>query len=199
MLRTSLIAAIMLAMAATGTGQTPQTPPATPWKAKNLEFFPKDIGRGELVQRMREFSFALGVRCTHCHAGKDSGSLDDMVFDSDEKPAKLTARAMLRMVEQINTVSLAKLPSRAEPRVVVDLVLRNGVRLTLTRTWREAFSDSSGSPPISERRSAVRGRRLRRIPWGRTRRRHVLMRPREGAHRRNLASGTPPSTSPRRL
>lgn len=120
MSRTSLIAAIMLALLGVAPASTGQTPAPTAWKAKNLEFFPKDIGRQQLVQRMREFSLALGVRCTHCHVGKDTGSLDDMVFDSDEKPAKQTARAMLRMVDELNTVTLAKLPSRAEPRVVVE-------------------------------------------------------------------------------
>src|SRR6185436_16530411 len=34
-----------------------------PWEPKNLRYFPKDITREALVQRMREFSFALSVRC----------------------------------------------------------------------------------------------------------------------------------------
>jgi tetratricopeptide (TPR) repeat protein len=41
-------------------------------------------------------------------------------FASDEKSAKVKAHAMLRMVEQLNTVTLAQLPARAEPRVEVD-------------------------------------------------------------------------------
>jgi tetratricopeptide (TPR) repeat protein len=104
------------------TTQSPQSPQSQtpPWKAKNLEFFPKDISRQELTQRMREFSLALGVRCQHCHVGGDGISFDGVVFDSDEKPAKRKARVMLRMVDQINTVTLAQLPSRAEPRVVVE-------------------------------------------------------------------------------
>ena len=52
-----------------------------PWKGENLQYFPNDISR--------EF--------------------EGVSLASDEKPAKANARAMLRMVEQINTVALAQL------------------------------------------------------------------------------------------
>jgi tetratricopeptide (TPR) repeat protein len=87
---------------------------------QNLQYFPKDIPRPQLIQRMREFSFALDVRCQYCHAGGDGVSFDGVNFASDEKPAKVKARAMLRMVDQINNNLLASLPSRAEPRVNVN-------------------------------------------------------------------------------
>ena len=93
---------------------------AAPWKGENLQHYPRDIARQELTQRMREFSFALGVRCQYCHAGGNGITFEGVSFASDEKPAKIKARAMLRMVDQINTVLLAQLPSRAEPRVAVD-------------------------------------------------------------------------------
>jgi hypothetical protein len=91
-----------------------------PWTGENLRYFPKDISREVLTQRMREFSFALGVRCQYCHAGGNGITFDGVSFGSDEKPTKAKARAMLRMVDEINTVALAQLPSRAEPRVVVE-------------------------------------------------------------------------------
>lgn len=93
--------------------------PQTEWKAENLQFFPKDISRPELTQRMREFSFALNVRCQYCHTGGNGVSFDGVNFASDEKPAKVKARAMLRMVDQLNHSILPTLPSRAEPRVEV--------------------------------------------------------------------------------
>lgn len=96
-----------------------QSPPA-PWKAENLQYFPKDISRQQLTQRMREFSFSLGVRCQHCHSGGNGVSFEGVSFAADDKPAKTTARAMLRMIDQLNNVTLAQLPSRAQPRVVVD-------------------------------------------------------------------------------
>jgi hypothetical protein len=112
-----------------------------PWRGENLQYFPKDITRPQLLQRMREFSFALDVRCQHCHTGGDGVSFDGVVFSSDEKPAKVKARAMLRMVNQLNNTVLASLPSRAEPRVSVGcatchhgLALPKSLQTTLFET-----------------------------------------------------------------
>ena len=105
------------ALAAPAAGQ--QTPE---WKGKNLQYFPKDITRPALVQRMRELSFALDVRCQHCHSGGDGISFDGVDFPADDKPAKEKARAMMRMTDEINKTLLPKIPSRAEPRVEVDCV-----------------------------------------------------------------------------
>jgi tetratricopeptide (TPR) repeat protein len=116
MVRCVLVLACVVVAAAPSRAQSAQPP----WKAENLQYFPKDISREQLIQRMREFSFALGVRCQYCHAGGNGISFEGVSFQSDEKPAKATARAMLRMVEQLNTATLAQLPSRAQPRVVVD-------------------------------------------------------------------------------
>ena len=107
-------------VAAAATSSLAQTPQAAPWKGQNLQYYPKDIAREQLIQRMREFSFALGVRCQYCHSGGNGVSLDGVLFPADDKPAKEKARAMLRMVDQINTVTLAQLPSRATPVVVVE-------------------------------------------------------------------------------
>jgi len=106
-------AALIAIMTATAQAQIPD-------KFENLQFFSRDVPRSELVQRMREFSFALDVRCQYCHAGGDGVSFEGVNFASDEKPAKVKARAMLRMVDQINNTMLASLPSRAEPRVNVN-------------------------------------------------------------------------------
>lgn len=103
---------------------------APEWKGKNLQYFPKEITRPVLIQRMREFSFALSVRCQYCHAGGDGISFDGVDFSSDDKPAKNKARAMLRMTEDINTTMLPKVPSRAEPRVEVNCATcHHGLRL----------------------------------------------------------------------
>jgi len=112
-----------------------------PWRGENLQYFPKDITRPRLLQFMREFSFALDVRCQHCHTGGDGISFDGVVFSSDEKPAKVKARAMLRMVDELNNTMLASLPSRAEPRVSVGcatchrgLALPKSLQTTLFET-----------------------------------------------------------------
>src|SRR5688572_17423459 len=98
----------------------PWQPAQPPWKPQNLQHFPKDITREQLVQRMREFSFALNVRCQYCHAGGDGVSLEGVNFGSDEKPAMRKARAMLKMTDQINHSLLTQIPDREAPRVVVE-------------------------------------------------------------------------------
>jgi hypothetical protein len=91
-----------------------------PEKFENLQVLRREVPRTELVQRMREFSFALGVRCEHCHAEPSEGVANR--FASDAKPAKAQARAMLRMVATINGTLLTQLPSHASPVVQVDCV-----------------------------------------------------------------------------
>ena len=108
------------AAVALGTSLSAQLPDQATWKPKNLQYFPADITRDALVQRMREFSFALNVRCQFCHAGGDGVSFDGVDFGSDEKPAKRKARAMLKMTDQINNSLLTQIPDREAPRVVVE-------------------------------------------------------------------------------
>jgi tetratricopeptide (TPR) repeat protein len=157
--------------ASLSTAQTPEPPQRPPWKAKNLEIFPKDISREELTQRMREFSLALGVRCQHCHAGGDGISFDGVEFDSDEKPPKRTARAMLRMVEQINTVTLPQLSNRAEPRVVVECATcHRGMAIpkSLQTTLFEIIQTQGTAPAVAkyrELRTDVAAGRYNFGPW----------------------------------
>ena len=82
MRRALIVTFLLLAPVVAGAQGAP-----APWRGENLQFFPKDIPRPQLVQRMREFSFALDVRCQHCHAGGDGVSFDGVNFASDEKPA----------------------------------------------------------------------------------------------------------------
>jgi Photosynthetic reaction centre cytochrome C subunit len=112
-MRRWLTVVVILIGAAAGEAQLPQT-------FRNLQHYPKDIVPAQLTQHMREFSVALGVRCQHCHTGGDGVSFEGVDFASDDKVAKVKARAMLRMVDQLNGPILGALPARAEPRVVVD-------------------------------------------------------------------------------
>ena len=100
--------------------QAPAGPPNAPPPIKNLQFYPPDTKRPELIEKMRQFSSALGVRCEHCHVEEQGGPNPRRDFATDEIPSKVTARAMLRMTKQINDDLLAKVPNRATPAVEVS-------------------------------------------------------------------------------
>jgi hypothetical protein len=93
-----------------------------PEKFENLRYFPKDIPRDSLIQQMRGFSFALGVRCQYCHTGGDGVSFVGVDFKSDEKVAKRKARYMLSMRDTINLRLLTALPERSAPGLDVQCV-----------------------------------------------------------------------------
>ena len=140
------------------TGPALAQPPQTPWKGENLQFFPKDISRERLTQRMREFSLSLNVRCQYCHVGGNGVSFEGVNFASDDKPAKVKARAMLRMVDQLNETVLPQLPDRAVPRVKVDCVTcHHGLALpkSLQTTLLEII-DKDGVAAAAARYRALR-------------------------------------------
>lgn len=84
---------------------------------QNLQYFPTNMTRGEIIAEMRHFSFALGVRCEHCHVRNENGRGFD--FASDENPNKEKARVMLFMTDAINSQFLPELADRDDPPVVV--------------------------------------------------------------------------------
>lgn len=65
----------------------------------NLKVLPKDISDDEMKNVMRNFSDALGVKCSHCHAPGSDGKLD---FASDENINKIVSRDMMKMTSRIN-------------------------------------------------------------------------------------------------
>jgi len=98
-----------------------------PRKFENLKYFPKDIPRDSLLNHMRGFTLALGVRCQFCHvtdttASNGPGPRERLVFKLDDKPTKRKARFMLRMVDSLNNVVLASLPDRSNPPVMIECV-----------------------------------------------------------------------------
>jgi len=88
----------------------------------NLKYFPKTIAVRDLIDSMRTFTFALGVRCQFCHVGREGMPLDSFNFRSDSLRTKRAARVMLDMVRHINDEHLADVPDRPRPRVVVTCV-----------------------------------------------------------------------------
>lgn len=110
---------LLLSMLLAGWNQPLSSQDRTP---KNLQYYPKDISRQELVQKMRQFSFALGVACTHCHGTQEQTgfNLRGVDFSLDIKPAKSKAREMLRMVDEINNNLLAAIAKRSELKLGVS-------------------------------------------------------------------------------
>ena len=104
---------IALALITTGTAEA-----QIPDEFTNLEVLPKEISRPELISIMRNFAGGLGVRCSHCHVGPDN--LAGMDFATDELAAKKTAREMMRMVNTINSGTLAKIETGRETRAEVS-------------------------------------------------------------------------------
>lgn len=101
----ALMGAVMLFSISVATAQTVPAPNSgAPARAplKNLQVFPKDIARPQLLANMKFFSQSLGVRCTFCHVGVEGQPPSTYDFASDAKKEKLTARRMLAMVHRIN-------------------------------------------------------------------------------------------------
>jgi hypothetical protein len=94
-----------------------------PDRFENLQVLPRDIPKDSLVQVMRGFSLALGVRCVYCHVGPEGGNgLEGVDFDADDRRQKRTARFMMRMVRDLNGRTLAELPDRRSPPVQVGCI-----------------------------------------------------------------------------
>jgi hypothetical protein len=73
----------------------------------NLQVFPKDTPRAQVIPVMQQFTMGLGVMCEHCHvpqAGAQPGANGQipMDFAADDKQEKKTARVMMKMVMDIN-------------------------------------------------------------------------------------------------
>jgi hypothetical protein len=126
----------------------------------NLKVLPRDIPARELINTMRGFTNALGVRCEHCHIGEEGEPLAEFDFVSDDMPAKLKAREMLRMVGQINGEWLAALPRRGTPAVEVTCVTchRGQARPVMLEDVLARVADSAGAAAAVSRYRVLRDR-----------------------------------------
>src|SRR2546430_17320299 len=79
----------------------------------NVKVIPKSTPVMQVVGIMRNFAGGLGVRCQFCHVGQEGMPLGQFDFAKDEKRTKLTARQMMRMVDEINR-RLDTLPEHAQ-------------------------------------------------------------------------------------
>jgi len=97
--------ALTAGLAAPLVAQAPAPAQAAP-PMTNLQLYPKDTSRAEIIATMQGFVAALGVQsqggCGYCHAG----TAPTFDFAADTKPAKATARKMILMSREVT----AKLP-----------------------------------------------------------------------------------------
>lgn len=107
-----LMAGFWLCWCASGLAQLPE-------KFDNLQVLPKDITQRQLIDTMKGFAGALGVRCHYCHVGSEEIPLSQFDFASDEKENKRNARLMLKMTREIYQGFLTKLPEEEHARVEV--------------------------------------------------------------------------------
>ncbi len=91
-----------------------------PKELVNLKVLPSDTTPRQLIGVMRGFAGGLGVRCWYCHVGEEGQDLSEFDFQSDEKPTKLKAREMMRMVQAINSQHLANLTERSDPPIEIN-------------------------------------------------------------------------------
>jgi len=99
-----------------------------PQKFTNLKVLPPTIGREALLDTMRVFTRALGVRCTFCHVGDESLPISTYHFADDSKIEKRTARVMMNMVRDLNEKYLPTLEERSKyPAPVQCFTCHRGV------------------------------------------------------------------------
>lgn len=144
-MRRLAFAAILLALAAPARAQ--RFPPDS---LTNLKYYPKTIPVRVLIDSMRAFTSALGVRCSYCHVGEEGQPLATYEFAKDDKRAKRVARVMLDMVAHINSEHLADVPERSKPPVIVrcetchhGLAKPERLQDVLARTLADSGADAS--------------------------------------------------------
>ncbi|MGH7520160.1 MAG: c-type cytochrome [Gemmatimonadales bacterium] len=99
MITRHVLAALMLCASSVRAQASGHWPPDS---LINVKVIPKNTPVMNVVGMMRNFAGALGVRCQFCHVGQEGMPLAQFDFAKDEKRTKLTARQMMRMVEEIN-------------------------------------------------------------------------------------------------
>jgi len=77
-----------------------------PAKFTNLTVLSQDIPQRQLVDEMKNYTFALGTRCWYCHDG-EGDDLSTFDFAADTKPTKETARSHMKMVGELNKTVFA--------------------------------------------------------------------------------------------
>ena len=100
-----IVPVVAQSQAGGGQGPAPMT---------NLQVWPKDAPRAQVIQTMQAFNESLGVECTYCHIQDAGGRMD---WASDEKREKRVARQMILLRDSINVMmaAIVEKPAGAGP------------------------------------------------------------------------------------
>jgi hypothetical protein len=121
-LRTVLLLAALSACVGQAARPSTSGAAAPQGEHENLQVLPDTISHDALIAIMRNFTSALGVRCTHCHVPYDAARPDSLNFASDDKETKDVARGMMRMVRAINGDLMPDIEELGESRMQVGCV-----------------------------------------------------------------------------
>lgn len=112
--------ALALLCSIPASGPLPAQGKFPPDSLTNLQVIPKGTPVQQVVNMMRGFTSALGVRCQYCHVGEEGQPLTSFNFASDEKRTKKAARVMIRMMMDLNGKYLADVPDPPAPSLEVS-------------------------------------------------------------------------------
>jgi hypothetical protein len=136
---------VLLGVPAVGQSQggAQQAPPPM----TNLQVWPKDAPRAQVIQTMQAFNESLGVECSYCHVPND--------FASDEKREKRIARQMILLRDAINVMmgAIVEKPAGAgptagdgQPGAPVRVLCRSCHRgLPIPRAIADVVTEAAGS------------------------------------------------------
>jgi hypothetical protein len=99
-LKTAIIIVFIIGLAAAAVAQD-KSRKAEDRKATNLKVLSKNISHDSLITVMKEYSYALGVKCGFCHV-KSAADEKHLDFASDDNSKKKVARYMMKMTADIN-------------------------------------------------------------------------------------------------
>ncbi len=119
-----LLVILIASFAATDVMAQPQQADEKP---ENLEVLPETMTMQQVRRVMFQFTNGLGVRCSYCHVGEEGKPLSTYDFASDDKEAKETTRAMMRMVNTINDDHITQLPDGDERITVTCQTCHHGL------------------------------------------------------------------------
>lgn len=131
-----------------------------PKNPKNLQVLPSSTDADGLRDVMAEFTYALGVQCSHCHVTNDSRDPLDWDFAADDKPKKRIARQMIQMMRVINETHLDGIDELGQTHIRVKCVTchRSQSRPEDIRDLLDAAYVAGGVDSVAARYREIRER-----------------------------------------